>query len=194
MRTRISLAAAAVAAIAALALGISAQTSQPEGSFEVTLSVISGTNGGGRSELPAALSPISKQLRSTFGLTDLRVADTYVGRIGSGGSIEYKSLANIDGNTQSSTPSFVDWQITGLRNAAGAQGGMFIQAFRFGVRVPVMIGPSASNSPIQYENIGLTIDRITAGINTPVLIGTIAMPKADGGRVFLVLTVSPAAN
>jgi hypothetical protein len=57
-----------------------------------------------------------------------------------------------------------------------------------------MIGPSTNNSPIQYEGIGLTVDRMTATMNSPVLIGTVALPKADGGRVFLVLNVSPAAN
>jgi hypothetical protein len=194
MRTRINAAAAVLAVVAALTFSCFAQTNPPENSFEVTLSVISGSNDGQKGELPSALSPISKQLRSSFGLTNLRLADTYVGRIGNGGSIQYKSLANIDGNMQSSTPSFLDWQIAGLRNAAGAQNGMFIQAFRFGARVPIVIGASANNSPVQYENIGLTVERMTASINAPILIGTIALPKADGGRVFLVLTVSPAAN
>jgi hypothetical protein len=60
--------------------------------------------------------------------------------------------------------------------------------------VPVVIGASANNSPIQYEGIGLTVDRMTTNTNAPVLIGTIALPKADGGRVFLVLNVSPATN
>jgi hypothetical protein len=194
MRTRINAAAAVLAVVAALTFSCFSQTNPPENSFEVTLSVISGSNDGQKGELPPALSPISKQLRSSFGLTNLRLADTYVGRIGNGGSIQYKSLANIDGNMQSSTPSFLDWQIAGLRNAAGAQNGMFIQAFRFGARVPIVIGASANNSPVQYENIGLTVERMTASINAPILIGTIALPKADGGRVFLVLTVSPAAN
>jgi len=200
MRTRITLAAAAVAVVAALAFTVSAQSDPPENSFEVTLSVISGSNDGGRADLPAALGPISKQLRSSFGLTNLRLADTYVGRIGNGGSIGYKSLANIDSAVQSDTPSFLDWQIAGLRNTApGAGGGFYIQAFRFGARVPVRVasGPDPNGkatSAVQYESIGLNVDRMTVSENSPVLIGTIALPKADGGRVFLVLTVSPAGN
>jgi hypothetical protein len=107
----------------------------------------------------------------------------------------YKSLANIDGNVQSNTPSFLDWQIAGLRNTAnGAPNSIFIMSFRFGARVPVVIGQSANSSPIQYESIGLTTDRMTASLNSPVLIGTVALPKADGGRVFLVLNVSPVTN
>jgi hypothetical protein len=171
----------------------------PESSFEVTLSVVSGSNDSAqKSDLPQALAPIAKQLRSNFGLTNLRLADTYVGRIGNGGNINYKSLANIDSNSQPDTPSFLDWTIAGLRNATGANS-FFIQAFRFGARVPVRVsgGPDTNGKPltsIQYESIGLNVDRMTVGENTPVLIGTIALPKADGGRVFLVLNVSPASN
>jgi hypothetical protein len=179
-------------------LTAAAQTNDrpPETSFEVTLSVLSGSNdGGSRGELPSALGPVAKQLRSTFGLTNLRLADTYVGRIGNNGSISYKSLANIDGSGQSATPSFLDWQIAGLRNAQGGQvNSVFINAFRFGARVPIVIGTGGNTSPIQYEGIGLTVDRMTASMNAPILIGTVAMPKADGGRVFLVLNVSPASN
>ena len=177
---------------------VSAQTNDrpPETSFEVTLSVVSGSNDAGqRGDLPQSLAPIARQLRSNFGLTSLRLADTYVGRIGNNGSISYKSLANIDGSGQTATPSFLDWQITGLRNATG--GGpntFFMQGFRFGARVPIVIGTGGNASPVQYEGIGITVERMTANANSPVLIGTIALPKADGGRVFLVLNVSPAAN
>ena len=184
-----------------LAIGVAAQADQrsPESSYEITLSVLSGSNDSAqKSDLPQALAPIAKQLRSSFGLTNLRLADTYVGRIGNGGNINYKSLANIDGGTQQDTPSFLDWTIAGLRNASNPNS-FFMQAFRFGARVPVRVGggPDANGktvSSIQYEAIGLNVDRLTVGENTPVLIGTIALPKADGGRVFLVLNVSPTAN
>ena len=182
-------------------VGATAQADQrsPESSFEVTLSVVSGSNDAAqKGELPQSLAPIAKQLRSSFGLTNLRLADTYVGRIGNGGNINYKSLANIDSTSQADTPSFLDWTIAGLRNASNANS-FYMQVFRFGARVPVRIGggSDANGKPlsaIQYESIGLNVDRLTVGENTPVLIGTIALPKADGGRVFLVLNVSPASN
>ena len=168
----------------------------PESSYEVTLSVVSGSNDASqKGALPSLLSPIEKQLRSTFGFTNFRIADTYVGRIGNNGNIQYKSIANIDAAPRSDTPSFLDWQIAGLRNTAnGPQNGVYMASFRFGARVPVVIGPSANSAPVQYEQIGLTVDRMTASINSPVLIGTVALPKADGGRVFLVLNVSPVTN
>ena len=43
-------------------------------------------------------------------------------------------------------------------------------------------------------NPGPLTDRMTAAINSPILIGTVAMPKADGGRLFLVLNVNPVVN
>ena len=182
-------------------IGAAAQADQrsAESSYEITLSVLSGSNDATqKGELPQSLAPIAKQLRSSFGLTNLRLADTYVGRIGNGGNINYKSLANIDTPSQPETPSFLDWTIAGLRNASNSNS-FFMQSFRFGARVPVRLygGPDATGKPvnaIQYESIGLNVDRLTVGENTPVLIGTIALPKADGGRVFLVLNVSPTAN
>ena len=90
-----------------------------ESSFEITLSVVAGSNDTAqRGELPQALAPVSRQLRAAYGLSNLRLVDSYIGRIGNNGAMSYKSLANIDGNTQSNTPSFLDWQIAGLRNAA----------------------------------------------------------------------------
>ena len=180
------------------ALTATAQTNDrpPETSFEVTLSVVSGSNdAGSRGELPSSLAPIAKQLRSNFGMTSLRLADTYVGRIGNGGNIQYKSLANIDSASQVETPSFLDWTIAGLQNSSGPNM-FFIQSFRFGARVPIRVGAAepGGRAAIQYQDIGLNVDRMTIGQNSPVLIGTIALPKADGGRVFLVLNVSPAAN
>jgi hypothetical protein len=184
-----------------LAVGIFAQGDQRpaapiESSFEITLSVVAGSNDTAqRGELPQALAPVARQLRAAYGLSNLRLVDSYIGRIGNNGAMSYKSLTNIDGNAQSNTPSFLDWQIAGLRNAAnGAPNSIFILSFRFGARVPVVIGQSANSSPVQYENIGLTIDRMTASLNSPVLLGTVALPKADGGRVFLVLNVSPVTN
>jgi len=182
-------------------VGAMAQAEQrsPESSYEITLSVLSGSNDAAqKGDLPQSLALIAKQLRSSFGLTNLRLADTYVGRIGNGGNINYKSLANIDSPSQPETPSFLDWTITGLRNASNPNS-FFMQAFRFGARVPVRVGAGTDPngrplSSIQYESIGLNVDRLTVGENTPVLIGTIALPKADGGRVFLVLNVSPTAN
>src|SRR5689334_14798807 len=110
--------------------GAYAQSDQrsPESSFEITLSVVAGSNDSSqKGELPATLSPIARQLRSTFGFTNLRLADTYVGRIGNNGNIQYKSLANIDAAPRSDTPSFLDWQISGLRNAAnGAPNSVYI--------------------------------------------------------------------
>src|SRR4051812_34001462 len=200
MRKPLSIVTVAFCGLIFAAGGIG-QTEQraTESSFEVTLSVVSGSNDSSqKNDLPQSLGPIAKQLRGSFGLTNLHLADTYVGRIGNGGNIQYKSLANIDNTAAIDTPSFLDWTIAGLRNSSSANS-FFIQSFRFGARVPVRVssGPDSSgksSSSIQYESIGLNVDRMTVGQNSPVLIGTIALPKADGGRVFLVLNVTPTSN
>jgi len=201
MRKHIFVVTISIISLLIFAGGIFAQGDQRpagpvESSFEITLSVVAGSNDTAqRGDLPQALAPVARQLRTAYGLSNLRLVDSYIGRIGNNGAMTYKSVANIDGNAQSNTPSFLDWEITGLRNTAnGAPNSIFIMSFRFGARVPVVVGQSAGSSAIQYENIGMTTDRMTATVNSPVLIGTVALPKADGGRVFLVLNVSPVNN
>jgi hypothetical protein len=44
---------------------------------------------------------------------------------------------------------------------------------------------------INYENIGLNSMRMTMAENTPVLIGSLALPNTTG-TAFLVLTLRPA--
>src|SRR6478736_6592570 len=145
------------------ALAQNEQRPPVESSFEITISLVAGSNDASqKGELPAALSPISKQLRSTFGFSNIRLADTYVGRIGNNGSISCKSIASFESTAQLNTPSFLDWEIAGLRNAANVPNSVFINSFRFGARVPVIVGSSSGNAPIQYEAIGLTVDRMTA--------------------------------
>lgn len=183
------------------ALGQSDPTrSSSETSFEVTLNVVTGSNDSSqKSELPPNLSAIAKQLKANFGLTSFRIVDSYLGRVGNNGAIQYKSLGDIAGRQSQDIPSFLDWQIGGLKalSAAGAADGLFINTFRFGARVPVRTSsnadPAGKTVSVAYESIGLTVDRLTLGQNAPVLIGTIALPNASD-RVFLVLTIKPAAN
>lgn len=176
--------------------------SAAEPSFEILLNVVTGSNDVSQpAELPAGFSAIAKQLKSSFGYARYKTVNTYIGRIGNNGNIEYKSLADIFGREQQlDAPGFLEWSIGGLRSMTGAGGAnaFQLQSFRFGARVPIRIGSGGDTggkptSSVQYESVGLKVDRMSILESSPALIGTIALPRADG-TVFLVLTVKPAQN
>lgn len=170
---------------------------QIEPSFEVALQVIVGSNeAASGSALPANLSAVVRQIKSNFAFTDYRIENTLVGRLGNTGNLEYKSISNILGpGIDAETPSFLEWTLGGLKNAANDKGKTIYQAqpFRFGARVPIRTssyreegGKTLSN--VNYEAIGLSMNRVSLSENTPTLIGTLSLPKTTG-TLFLVLTI-----
>lgn len=169
------------------------QKPQIEPSYEAVLQVVIGSDQAG--ELPQNLASTARQLRSTFGFSGYRLANTFVGRFSSGGSLEYKSVADIFGQSQDSEiPTFLDWNMGRLRVAQDERGQTAFQTdmFRFGARVPVRVGqPNAA--AVNYESIGLSTARLSIPTGRPTLIGTLSLPKTSG-TMFLVMTVRQAEN
>ena len=170
----------------------------PEQSYDVSLQLIVGTSdASARAELPGNLAGIGRQLRSQFGFANLRVANTFFGRIANNGNYEYKSVGDLSGKgeTAAATPSFVDWSFVNFRGQPTAKGSAGVQAegFRFGARVPVMIGASKDGSSITYESIGVNLRKVGFAVNEPTLISTLSLPGA-GGTAFLVMTAAPVEN
>lgn len=168
-----------------------------EPSYQVSLQLVIGSSdAAARGELPANLSTISKELRSTFAFSNYRLAGTFLGRISNAGNFEYKSVTNIFGKDTPLNPqTFLEWSVANFRTGPTAKGpaGFQAQAFRFGARVPVSTGSFKDetgkvSSPIAYEAIGLNLSRVGLPENTPTLIGTLNLPGADG-TIFLVMTV-----
>jgi len=178
-----------------------AETPRPQiaPSYELTLQVVVGSNDAGQGTgLPAELRAVAAQIKTSFGFTNYRLDNTFLGRVGTSGSFEYKSVSNTMGTgVDSDTPTFLEWTLGGLRTSTNDKGRMIFQAepFRFGARVPVRIatpvgdtGRIASN--VAYEAVGVTVNRVSLSENTPTLIGTLSLPKT-AGTIFLVLTIKP---
>lgn len=185
--------------IFAAAIFVSAQADdrQVEPSYEVSLQLFIGSNDSPqRSEIPANMSVVSKQLKTSFNFTNYRLAGTFLGRIANTGNFEYKSMTNISGQeTDLRSQSFLEWSVLSFRNLPTAknQPGFQAQSFRFGARVPVVTGSVKDEtgravSTVNYEGIGLTVGRVGFSENTPTLIGTLNLPGANG-TIFLVMTV-----
>ena len=175
------------------------RAAQSEPSYEVVLQVLVGSNEAGqKAAAPASLSAVTKKINNNFAFSNYRLSNTYISRVGNTGSTEYKSYSTDFGQMQEqAAPVFLDWSFVGLKNAPGAgkQSAVHIQSFRFGARVPVRTGSfkdeAGKTSPvINYETIGLTLQRISVPENVPTLIGTLPTTKI-GETIFLVLTVKP---
>ncbi|MGQ0543391.1 MAG: hypothetical protein ACT4O9_16340 [Blastocatellia bacterium] len=170
--------------------------------FEATLHVVLGTSESGtKDELPAGLANVARDLRTTFGFSSLRLVNTYHGRVGNGGTIDYKSISNIQGETSDAeSPSFLDWRLSRVRSIqnAGERPSFSIELFRFGARIPIKAaGPrdeSGKSANVNYyESIGLNLEKTGIPSNSPTLVGTLALPKTTG-TIFLILTIKPVEN
>ena len=171
-----------------------------EPSFDVSLQVVIGSNDATqRSDLPANLSAISKQLKSNFTFSNYRVASTLLGRISDSGTFEYKSVSNILGlESGGGSPTFLEWTVANLRSMPNAKGqsGFQAQVFRFGARVPVIAAnfkdeAVKSNPVVNYEQIGLSFSKVGLAENVPTLLGTLSLPGTTG-TIFLVITIRSA--
>ena len=95
------------------------------------------------------------------------------------------------------TPTFLDWELGDFRTMPNAKGQTGFQAriFRFGAKVPVVVGGHEVNGKttpvINYESIGLTLDKIGIAENVPTVIGTLNLPGTTG-TIFLIMTVRSA--
>mgnify|MGYP001472183143 CR=1 FL=1 len=175
---------------------------QPDSNYEAILQVILGSSEAGQGGgLPKNLAGITNQLKDNFTFSNYKLVNTYLGRIANSGNLEYKSMANIYGQEQEGdSPSFLDWKLGNFRRVSEAPGrGIFqVQSFRFGARVPLRVGgfkdESGKAQPvINYESLGLSLDKLILTENSPALIGTLSLPKTTG-TVFLVLTVKSLEN
>src|SRR5688572_7900315 len=89
-----------------------------EPSYEVSLQLIIGSNDTSvKADVPASLSNISRQLKSSFGFANYRLAGTFLGRVSNSGTFEYKSSTNMFGQeSERSRPTFLDWSLVDLRS------------------------------------------------------------------------------
>lgn len=169
-----------------------------EPNFEAVLQVLLGLAepAPAGTALPASLGNLAKQLRSNFSYAGYKVLNTYVGRVGNNGNLENSGMADIYGQAgETDTPSFLDWHLRGVKSAQNTSGQnvIAVQSFRFGARVPVRTGlprgvGDGSMPVVNYQPVGLNLERLTLMPNTPTLIGTISLPRTTG-TAFVVLTL-----
>lgn len=165
-----------------------------EPSYEVSMHILMGSNeAGSKGDIPSSLSGISQQLKSRVGYSNIRLAGTIIGRMANQGSFEYKSTSDLFGQDPTFR-SFLELTVRDLRpgNVAGS---VKFDSIRFGARVPLITGYRKDETGkdtvvVNYEQIGLTLNRPGIYENLPALIGTLGAPNGKD-MIFVVMTVKP---
>jgi hypothetical protein len=115
------------------------------------------------------------------------------------GAIQLKSVSNETISSQERNFSiFSEWTLNNLQTLPDAKGRNSIQFqdFRFGQRIPIVTSSvkdesGKTNSVVNYEQVGLTIQRCSLAENVPTVIGSLSTLNPDE-MMFLVLTVKSA--
>lgn len=185
--------------IAGIMPAFSQAAAQP--GYEAILHVVVGSDEpAAAAKLPKNLSALTTILGEHYSFSRYHLANTFIGRVGNTGAIEYKSLTDIFGkSTEVEMPTFLNWNLAGLRSLSGEREsvGLQLEQFRFGARVPIRMQHTSedgkTSGTMVYEPVGLTVNRLVLPENRPTMIGTISLPKTNG-TVFLVLTIRRAVS
>ncbi|MGI8787416.1 MAG: hypothetical protein ACR2HG_06625 [Pyrinomonadaceae bacterium] len=174
---------------------------QIEPSYEVILQTVVGSNNSNaKTEIPQTLSSLLKNLKAYYSYSNYHLTSTFLQRVASRGTIEFKGVFREAVQNQDANFSvFSEWTLNDLQSLPNAKGQNSIQFqnFRFGQRVPVTtssnldVATGKTNSVVNYEQIGLTLQKFSLPENAPTVIGSLSTSKPDE-MMFLILTVKPA--
>jgi len=173
---------------------------QIEPSYEVILQTLVASNtANNKSDIPQTLSGAVKKLRANYLYSNYRLGATFYQRVANTGTIELKSVSNETiPNQERNFSVFSEWTLNNLQTLPDAKGQNSIQfqSFRFGQRIPIITSSvkdenGITNSVVNYEQVGLTIQRCSLAENVPTVIGSLSTLKPDE-LMFLVLTVKSA--
>lgn len=169
-----------------------------EQSYEVVLQIVNASKtANGKTPVPASLSGVVKKLQENYTNLNYYLSATFYQRIANNGNLEFKGISVIP-NQDFYAPVFSDWSFAQLVGGTDRQGANAVQirSFRFGQRVPVRVARLKSEDDkaapvINYEGVGLTMQKVNLPENSPTIIGNFPGSSADDLQ-FLILTVKQA--
>jgi hypothetical protein len=173
---------------------------QIEPSYEVILqTLVASNNANNKSDIPQMLIGAVKRLKANYPYSNYRLGETFYQRIANTGAIELRNVSNeIIPDQERSYSIFSEWTLNNLQNLPDAKGQNSIQfqSFRFGQRIPIITSSVKDadgkiNSVVNYEQVGLTIQKLSLAENVPTVIASLSTWKPNE-LMFLVLTVKSA--
>lgn len=175
----------------ALAAAQTVDANRASKSYDVLLQVLVS---GGAGDLPPALADAGRKLKLNFPAANFSLSNTFMGKASDGGSLSHKGLAAmaLQSGISTDAPVFSEYYLNQLKRT---ENNLQIETFRYGMRVPVKTlaikTEAGKESPvINYEQIGLTVNRLTLSENVPTVIGTLTTSKPNE-IIVLVLTIKP---
>jgi len=173
---------------------------QIEPSYEVILqTLVASNNANNKSDIPQMLIGAVKRLKANYPYSNYRLGETFYQRVANTGALELRSVSNeIIPDQERSYSIFSEWTLNNLQNLPDAKGQNSIQfqSFRFGQRIPIITSSIKDangkiNSVVNYEQVGLTIQKLSLAENVPTVIASLSTWKPNE-LMFLVLTVKSA--
>lgn len=161
-----------------------------EPSYEVVLHVVVASNNPAeKGKLPSSLSGVIGKLKNDYTYSNYSLAATFLERMSASGVIGHTGVLNQLKQENDDKIYFSNWGLSGLKTGKDEKGKDLIQfqTFNFGARVPVVTIMNG-NQLVNYENIGLKINKFNLPENTPTIIGSLSTQKTDE-FIFLILTV-----
>jgi hypothetical protein len=178
--------------------------------YEVQIHLLTGLNeSGSKNNLPPDFNQVVGRLRSSLTYNSYRVAATFLYRVREGHSLEVKGVAGslFTASTSTTNPTFYEFNLNKVSASTSGAGRIVqISNFRFGLRLPIIVGQTTPFTPgnvsgngnmtsfpvINYEPTGINTS-ISVSEGVPTLVGTITTSRADESY-FLVLTIKPATD
>jgi hypothetical protein len=166
------------------------EANQPAKSYDVLLQVL--VSSGGAADLPAALSNTGRKLKTVFPAANFSLTNTFMGKAALGGSFSHKGITELPlpGGASLEAPVFSEFSLDRITTVEDK---IQISSFRYGMRVPIKTASfkneAGKETPVlNYEQIGLTVNRLTLTENAPTVIGTLTTSKPNE-IIVLVLTI-----
>ena len=173
---------------------------QIEPSNEVILQTLIASNGANnKSDIPQMLSGAVKKLKANYSYLNYRLGATFYQRVANNGAVELKSVSSETlPNQEGNYSIFSEWTFNYLQNLPDDKGqnSIQLQNFRFGQRIPIVASrvvdaAGRTSSVVNYEQVGLTIQKLSLPENVPTIVGSLTTTKPDE-LMFLILTVKSA--
>jgi hypothetical protein len=173
-----------------------------EVNHEVQLYLLVASNkADGKSNVPQALDPIIKQLKSSLPFADYRLTTTFFNRVRDKGNLRVSGIVggSIFTAPASAAPTFYQLTLTNVKLVTDAGGQQFVQIsrFEFGQRVPVQTSATRNESGagfpvINYEQIGIATE-VSLREAVPTIIGIMPTGQPDESFI-LVASVKRVAS
>jgi len=155
--------------------------------------LVASNKSDGKSNVPQALDPIIRQLKSSLPFADYRLTTTFFNRVRDKGNFRVSGIVggSIFAASTSAAPTFYQLALTNVKLVPDASGQLFvhISRFDFGQRVPVQTSSTRNESGasfpvINYEQIGIATE-VSLREAVPTIIGT--MPTGQPDELFILV-------